>query len=294
LLKTILLTGKTGQVGNELVAALQPLGRVVAVGRDRMDLAQPDSIISCIREIRPDIIVNAAAYTAVDNAEAEPELAMKINADAPGLMAEEAHRCGALLVHYSTDYVFDGRAKIAYTEQDPPNPLSVYGRSKLAGETNIRAANCRHLILRTSWIYADRGTNFLLTMLKLAREHPELAVVEDQIGSPTWARALAKATATTLDKADRSGISGTYHLSADGHVSRFEFARKILDIARQSSGIFDGWAEIKSCTTAQFPRPAERPLAAAMSQVKILKELGVTMDHWTAQLRECMALLKFQ
>jgi len=290
-LKTILLTGKTGQVGHELVTALQPLGRVIAVGREQMNLAMPDSVINGIRTIKPDIIVNAAAYTAVDDAEAEPELALQINATAPGVMAEEAKNCRALLIHYSTDYVFDGRKDGVYTEADPPNPLNAYGRTKLAGEKNIVATGCRHLILRTSWIYSGRGTNFLLTMLDLARKHSELRVVEDQIGSPTWARTLAEKTAAALDIADSSGETGIYHLSADGHTSRHAFAKAIIDLARESSGITDGWAGIMPCTTAQFPRPAVRPLNAATAKNKIRSDLGISMPRWESDLKECMLSL---
>lgn len=287
-LKTILLTGKTGQVGHELATALQPLGRVIAVGREQMDLARPDTIPAAIRECSPDIIVNAAAYTAVDDAEAEPELALRINADAPGIMAEEARSSGALLVHYSTDYVFDGRKNGLYTEADMPNPLNAYGRSKLAGERNIESSGCRHLILRTSWIYAGRGTNFLLTMLKLARQRPELTVVEDQIGSPTWAHSLAASTATAIGVADAQDKTGIFHLSADGHVSRYAFARGIIDLAKQASGVADGWAEIKPCSTAQFLRPAVRPLNVATSKDKIGLTLGICMPHWQEQLEACL------
>lgn len=289
-MKTILLTGKTGQVGHELLTALAPLGRVIAVGRDRLDLTQPDSIVRCVRETAPDIIANAAGYTSVDDAESEAELAMQVNATAPGIMAEEAKRSGALLVHYSTDYVYDGSKTGLYHEDDTPNPVNVYGRSKLEGEYNIKAGDCRHLILRTSWLYADRGVNFLLTMLRLARQRAELEVVADQSGSPTWARELAQATARILQSPRLAPDTlGTYHLSADGHVSRFAFAQTIVEMARQASGTDTGWANISPTTTANYPRPAARPLNAATSKEKIGYRLGITMPHWTEQLRGCLS-----
>jgi dTDP-4-dehydrorhamnose reductase len=187
----ILLTGPTGQVGWELAPQLSRLGEVIAPDRQALDLADADAIGALVRELRPDVIVNAAAYTAVDRAESEPDLALAINGTAPGVLADEAKRLGALLVHYSTDYVFDGAKVEPYTEDDTPNPLSVYGRSKLDGERAIQASGCRHLILRTSWVYATRGRNFLLTMLRLGAERPELRVVGDQRGAPTWARDIA-------------------------------------------------------------------------------------------------------
>jgi len=292
-LKTILLTGRNGQVGHELVSALAPLGKVIALGRAELDLARPDTLAERIRDIQPDIIVNAAAYTAVDDAEAEPGLAMCINAEAPALMAEEARRSGALLVHYSTDYVFDGRKNGTYTEDDAPAPLNAYGRSKLAGEQRIAATGCRHLIFRTSWLYADRGTNFLLTMLQLARQRPALRVVADQIGSPTWARALAAATVTALGAPDLSGKLGIYHLSADGHASRYAFAEEIIRLATEISGTATGWATLAPCTTDEFPRPAARPLNAAAAKDKFQRAFGNAMPHWTTQLRDCMLTLRW-
>ena len=194
----ILLTGKNGQVGWELQRTLTTLGDVVAIDRKGMDLANPDSIRNTIRAVRPDLIVNAAAYTAVDKAESEPELAMAINGIAPGIMAEEAGRLGAAMVHYSTDYVFDGTKTTPYTEGDILNPINVYGKTKLAGEQAVQAAGIPHLIFRTSWVYGLRGRNFLLTILRLAKEWDELKIVDDQIGAPTWSRMVAEATATIL------------------------------------------------------------------------------------------------
>ncbi|MDP2399077.1 MAG: dTDP-4-dehydrorhamnose reductase [Burkholderiales bacterium] len=289
---TILLAGKTGQVGHELITALAPMGRVIAVGRDQFDLTRADSIIAGIREIAPDIIVNAAAFTAVDDAETAPERAMQVNATAPGLMAEEARRSGALLVHYSTDYVFDGSKAGAYLENDTPNPVNVYGRSKLEGERNIAVSGCRHLILRTSWTYGAQGTNFLRTMLRLARLHAELEVVTDQFGSPTWSRELALATIRILQSPRLTPETlGTYHLSAEGHTSRFAFAQAIIEMARQASGTETGWATIKPTTTANYSKPAARPLNAATSKEKIGGMLGITMPHWTEQLREYIPLM---
>ena len=208
----ILVTGKTGQVGRELARCLQPLGRVVATGRQELDLCNPDSIRNAVRELSPHIVVNAAAYTAVDNAESEPELAMQVNGVAPGVLAEEAKRANALLVHYSTDYIFNGLLGRPYVEEDAPNPLNVYGRSKLEGERAIATVGGAYVILRTSWIYSDQPPNFVLTMLKLAQQKKKLAVVNDQVGSPTWARSLAVATADVLRQAARAREqSGIYH-----------------------------------------------------------------------------------
>jgi len=288
-LSTILVTGKTGQVGWELQGPLAPLGQVVAVDRSQMNLADPDSIRQVIRQARPEIIVNAAGYTAVDKAEAEPALAQQVNAIAPGVMAEEARRIDALLVHYSTDYVYDGRKGAPYVEHDVPNPLNAYGQSKLAGEQAIIATGCAHLILRTSWIYSDRGTNFVLTMLKLARERKVLTVVDDQIGSPTWARLLAESTAAILGRPKHvKQNSGIYHLSAQGYPSRFDFAVQIIEIARKRSGSGIGWAEIKRTTTENYPLPAVRPLHVATSKEKFKRVFGVEVPDWADQLQRCL------
>ncbi len=292
-MKTILLTGKTGQVGHELVTALAPLGRVIAFGRDRLDLTQPDSIVRCVRETTPDIIVNAAGYTSVDDAESESELALQVNATAPGILAEEARRAGALLVHYSTDYVYDGSKVGIYIEEDIPNPVNTYGRSKLAGERNILASNCRYLILRTSWLYTDRANNFLHTILKLAREEQALRVVSDQIGSPTWARVLAAATANALCDPDVSSKLGLYHLSADGHTSRYDFAREIIRLAAEITGIRSGWATLQPCLTEEFPRPAARPLNVATSKELFSLTFGKTLTPWKSQLNNCLRTIRW-
>jgi dTDP-4-dehydrorhamnose reductase len=284
--KRILLTGKSGQVGYELQRTLAPLGAVIALDRTQMDLTDPDSIRRSIRDASPDIIVNAAGFTAVDKAEAEPALAMQVNAVAPGIMAEEAKRANALLIHYSTDYVFDGTHAAPYVEHDLPNPLNTYGKTKLAGERAIASSGCTHLIFRASWIYSSRGVNFVLTMLKLARERREISIVDDQIGSPSWARALAESTAELLEKNGHpEEKSGTYHLSAKGYTSRHDFAQKIIETARQASGEQSGWAAIRRITTANYPLPAVRPLNAATSKEKILQTFNIEMPDWDSQLK---------
>nr|WP_255210519.1 dTDP-4-dehydrorhamnose reductase [Methylogaea oryzae] len=234
----ILLTGKDGQVGWELQRALAPLGKVVAVGRDALDLADADGIRRVVRDVAPRLIVNAAAYTAVDKAESEPELAMAINGIAPGILAEEARRLGAGLIHYSTDYVFDGAKQGEYAEDDTPNPVSVYGQTKLAGERAVSSSGAEHLIFRTSWVYGLRGRNFLLTMLRLARERAELRVVADQVGAPTWSRMIAEATAIVVARwyehsagdatpRPKSGLSGIYHLAAEAPYPGADSPRRL-------------------------------------------------------------------
>jgi dTDP-4-dehydrorhamnose reductase len=282
----ILLTGKTGQVGRELERMLATLGSVSAVNREQMDLADPDSIRATIREQAPALIVNAAAYTAVDKAESAPDLAMQVNGVAPGIMAEEAKRCGAVLLHYSTDYVFDGRQEAPYEEEDVPHPLNAYGRSKLAGERAIAAVGGAFFVIRTSWIYSAVPPNFVLAILKLAREKKEVPVVTDQIGSPTWARSLAHATAQLAAKAlaarDKAGI---YHLSAGGYTTRLAFAERIIDLAKETTGDPNNWAVLRPVTTAQYPLPATRPLNSATSKEKIRRVFGISMLDWESDLR---------
>lgn len=286
----ILVPGGTGQVGWELQAALAPLGAVIAPDRRRMDLANPDSIRRAIRDAKPDIIVNAAAYTAVDKAESEPDLAMQVNGVAPGIIAEEAKRLGAILVHYSTDYVFDGELDRPYTEEDVANPINTYGKSKLAGERAIEAVSGVHLILRTSGVYSARGSNFVLTILRLSRERPEISVVDDQSGSPTWARALAQATADLLSKHDTfPHLGGIYHLSAAGYVSRYDFARAIIREAREISCVAQGWADVKAISTALYPLPARRPRRPHIDNEKIRRASGIAMREWRDQLRAFLA-----
>ena len=290
---TILLAGKTGQVGWELQRTLAPLGRLIALGRGEMDHSDPDSIRAAIRAARPSIIVNAAGYTAVDKAEAETALTTRINAVAPGILAEEARRIGAPLIHFSTDYVYDGEQERPYTEDDAPNPINAYGRSKLAGERAIQAVGGAHLILRTSWVYSARGSNFVLAILRLAREKPRLQVVSDQVGSPSWARALAEATASILRKPQLiTDHAGVYHLSPAGQVSRYEFALAIVRIMKELSGSSDGWAEIVPITTASYPRlPASRPLNPVTDKSRIRRAFGIEMPSWEAQLRSFLSEL---
>ncbi len=287
---TILLTGKTGQVGWELQRILTPLGRVIAPNRRQLDFTNCDSIRKSVREALPDIIINAAAYTAVDRAELEPDLAMQINAVAVGVMAEEAKRANALLIHYSTDYVFDGMKPAPYTEEDIPHPLNVYGASKLAGERAILQSNCDCLTLRTSWVYSTRrDINFVMTILRLALERKELAIVKDQIGSPTWARSLAQATSDLVKKGnDLRKHPGIYHLSANGVTSRFDFAKTILDLAKEISIPREKWASLRPITTAEYPLPARRPLNVVVSKDKISRIFGVEMSGWKEQLRSCL------
>ena len=287
-MKSILVIGKNGQVGSALSEALRPLGHVTAVGRAEMDLTNPDAIRSVIRAAKPDIIVNAAAYTAVDKAESEPELAMQVNAIAPGIMAEEVLRLGALLVHYSTDYVFDGAKPAAYTESDIPSPLNVYGRTKLAGEQAIQATGAAHYILRTSWVYAAEGANFLNTILRLARERPELRIVDDQTGAPTWARAIADLTAQILAKALRSGDPsyGLYHLTASGAVTWFGFAQAILAAAQKTPGFTA--PRLTPITTAEYPLPARRPVNSRLDSTRLSKTFGIQPATWQEMLAQCM------
>ena len=286
----ILVTGKSGQVGWELQTTLAQLGAVTALDVDQMDLAKPDSIRRVIRELKPGIIVNAAAYTAVDKAESELDLAMNVNGIAPGIMAEEAKRLGAILVHYSTDYVFDGESKRPYVEDDPPNPVNAYGKSKLAGERAIEAVGGHYLILRSSWVYSARGSNFVLTVLRLAREKPELAMVEDQTGSPTWARWLARATADLLlRRSVNQHDSGTYHLTAAGHATRYEFAQAIIDAMKDISGDPGRWAKLRPITSAKYPLPARRPSHPVMSMNRIEKVFGMVAPHWRVHLRDFLS-----
>jgi len=298
----ILLVGKNGQVGWELQRTLATLGEVVAIDRQGMDLANPDSIRGAIRATRPDLIVNAAAYTAVDKAESEPDLAMAINGIAPGIMAEEAKRLGAAMVHYSTDYVFDGTKISPYTEEDAPNPLSVYGKTKLAGERAIQAAGIPHLIFRTSWVYGTRGRNFLLTILRLAKERDELKIVDDQIGAPTWSRMIAEATAQILAQSILPLTShpslltqygGIYNLTAAGRTSWYGFAKAILESmslqgAHSSLITHHPMPKLIPIATPEYPLPAPRPLYSMLSSDKLNRVFGVVLPSWDTSLTLCM------
>lgn len=281
----ILLTGASGQVGYELERSLQGLGEVVAVDRARMDLADLDQVRAVIRAVRPGLIVNPAAYTAVDKAESEPELAHRINAEAPGVMAAEARALGAALVHFSTDYVFDGTKQGAYVETDATNPINVYGASKLAGEQAIAAAGVPHLIFRTSWVYGMRGKNFLLTMLRLSKEREELRVVADQHGAPTWSRTIADTTALALAQArGHAGWweqnSGIYHLSGQGQTTWCGFTEAIV----AGSGAA---CRVVPIGAADYPVPARRPANSVMSSAKLMERF-CALPSWDGALRLCM------
>lgn len=281
----ILLTGIGGQVGWELQRTLQPLGEVVACDRQRLDLADPDRLRAAVREIQPALIVNPAAYTAVDKAESEPELAQTINDTAPGILAEEAKRLDALLIHYSTDYVFDGAKTTPYVEGDPTAPLGAYGRSKLAGEEAIRASGCRHLIFRTCWVYGARGHNFLRTMLRLARERDELRVVDDQHGAPTWSRMIAETTALAL--ARHTGQQGIYHLAAADVTTWHGFATAIIAEA-SARGMLDRATPVRRITSADFPTPARRPANSRLDCSRLHADFGLQPPDWQTQLRLCL------
>ena len=266
----VLLLGKNGQVGWELHRTLCPLGEIVATDRRELDITDFDRLRETVRTLKPQVIVNATAYTAVDKAEDEPELAMRINGEAPGVLAEEAKRCGALLVHYSTDYVFDGTKNGPYTEEDTPNPLNVYGRTKLAGEEAIRSVDGNHLIFRTSWVYGERGHNFYLTILRLAREKEEIRVVDDQIGAPTWCRTIAENTAFILAQgvnreegyhAYYEARKGLYHMTAAGQTSWYEFAKRIADTVPPEERKLRRIVPIK---TAEYGYRARRPLNSVL------------------------------
>jgi len=302
-LSRILVTGKNGQVGFELLRSLAGQGQVIAVGREQMDLSKPDSIRRTMREIAPDLIVNAAAYTAVDQAESEPELALAVNGVAPGILAEEAKRLSAALIHYSTDYVFDGAQGVPYTEDDEPRPINAYGRTKLAGERAIQAVDVPHLILRTSWIYGARGKNFLLTILRLARERDELSIVDDQVGAPTWSRALAEATSDILKRLGYGQLGfrdacakqrGIYNLSAAGQTSWHGFAAAILAHAASAEPSLSAWAldrapVLKPIPTEQYPLPARRPRYSVLANAKLQRAFGLTLPDWKTSLAECMS-----
>ena len=294
----ILLLGKNGQVGWELQRCLVSLGEVTAVGRAEVDFADVDALRSCVRRVEPTLVVNAAAYTAVDKAESEADLAAQVNGVAPGVLAEEAKRTGALLVHYSTDYVFDGRSRDPYSEESPTCPLGVYGRTKLAGEEAIRAQAAPHLIFRTSWVYGTRGRNFLLTMARLFREGKALRVVDDQLGSPTWCRWIADATghilASRILNGDRpvdafESSSGTYNLSAASETSWHGFAQAIVDrLCEIDGGVSEANRVVTPIPTSEFPTPAERPQFSVLSKACIEAEFGLRVPSWQEQLHLCL------
>ena len=282
----ILLFGKGGQVGWELQRSLAPLGELIAVDFDSIDLcgdfARPDAVAATVRQVQPDIIVNAAAHTAVDKAESEPELARLLNATAPAAIAREAASLGAWLVHYSTDYVFDGSGSHARNEDAVASPLSVYGQTKLEGERAIQASGCRHLIFRTSWVYAARGGNFAKTMLRLASERDALTVIDDQIGAPTGAELLADLSAHALRVAlSTPEVSGLYHAVAAGETSWHGYASHVIAYARaQGASLKVAADQIKPVPTTAFPTPAKRPLNSRLATTKLCTTFGLTLAPW--------------
>jgi dTDP-4-dehydrorhamnose reductase len=304
----ILLTGKNGQIGSELLRLLPGIGEVVAPDRHELDLADPEKIRTVLRKIRPRLIVNTAAYTKVDAAESDEAGAHAINADAPAVLAEEAKKLGAAIVHYSTDYVFDGRKVTPYEEVDSASPISVYGRTKLAGEQAIRRSGVPHIILRTAWVYATRGRNFLLTILRLATEKEELRIVRDQIGAPTWSLEIAAATTKILAQVmERSSatsafseVSGTYHLTAAGETTWYDFARAIVEEASYTSQSIP-WFAAATCgrplatrniipiTTEEYRTAAARPAYSVLSNSLLMQTFGVQMQDWRTQLQRAFS-----
>ena len=284
----ILISGKTGQVAVELQKHLAGLGELIVLGRDVLDLSQPDQIRAQVRAHKPDLLIIAAAHTAVDQAENEPELAFAINAIAPGVFAEEAAAQGIPLIHYSTDYVFDGRKPAPYTEDDATNPLGVYGKSKLAGELAIAASGARHLILRTSWVYSTHGKNFLLTMQRLLQERSELRVVADQIGAPTWAGTIAQSTRALIERWQSGDAAawGTYHLTASGETSWFGFTQAI---AGHLTAQGKACATLEPIPASAYPTPAARPQNSRLDCSKLAREWGVAQPDWEAALSACLA-----
>ena len=288
----IVLFGKNGQLGWELHRNLLPLGEVVALDNDELDLANLSALESTLQDLKPDLIVNGSAYTAVDQAETEPEIAYTINGTAPGLMADAVRRSGGMLIHYSTDYVFDGTKGSLYTESDIPNPLNVYGKSKLAGEQAIQGSGALHLIFRTSWVYSLRGDSFVNKTLTWARKNATLNIVSDQIGNPTWARMLANVTTLLLAQAGADtaayfdGRGGLYHLAGSGHASRFEWAREILafdpDHPEQAT------RSLEPVTSDAFPAPAIRPLFSALDCSRFEETFGLHLPDWRDALRLAM------
>jgi dTDP-4-dehydrorhamnose reductase len=284
----ILITGQRGQVSQALQAHLQGLGELMVLGSNQLDLAKPDQIREQIRAHRPDLIINAAAHTAVDQAESEPDAAFAINAIAPGILAQEAKALGIPLIHYSTDYVFDGSKPAPYTEADTPNPLSVYGQSKLAGEQAIAAAGGQYLILRTSWVYSNQGKNFLLTMQRLLQEKPQMRIVADQIGAPTWAGTIAGSTRALIERwlAGEAGEWGIYHLTAQGETSWFGFAQAIGEHLHADG---KACAELEAIPASAYPTPAKRPLNSRLDCSRLQQQWHVSQPHWQDALRECLA-----
>ena len=294
----ILLTGSSGQLGRELLPLLRRRGVVTGLDRSvaagdattvQQDLADLGQVEATLKRLRPDLVVNAAAYTAVDRAEADRDAAFRVNADLPGCLAQWAGQHDALLLHYSTDYVFSGQAGTPYAENAGTGPLNVYGASKLAGESAVMGSGCRHRILRTSWVYASHGNNFVLTMLRLARERPSLNVVADQVGCPTWARNLARVSSTLLeqDQARGGGRSGLWHYCDRDALSWYDFAQAIFATAREL-GLLDRLPEMTAVTTAQFPQPATRPRYSVLDTSAIQADFGIEPAGLAESLRACI------
>ena len=299
--RKILLIGPTGQVGWELLRCTQSLGDVLAVSRSQchqahthLDLSDLDAIRKIIQDIKPAIILNAAAYTAVDKAEEEDAQVYHINGTVPGILAEEAKKVGAILVHYSTDYVFNGENIVPYKETDPVSPIGIYGNSKLEGEKAIQAVGGSYLIFRTAWVYGNRGRNFLLTMQRLAQERDLLKIVSDQVGTPTWSRMIAEATAQVLTQlhsplyqADTKTLSGIYHLTCAGQTSWYEFAKAIIAHMPHSP-------QILPIATADYPTPAKRPAYSVLSNEKLAQTFGINLPSWDKALALCLFENKIQ
>jgi len=291
----ILLLGTTGQVGRELQASFADFGELTCADRKSADFARPELVGSLVRHVAPDVILNAAAYTAVDRAESEPALARTVNAEAPRVLAEEALRLGALLVHYSTDYVFDGSNQEPWTEADEPNPLNVYGASKLAGERAIERIGCRRLVFRTSWVYGAHGSNFLCTMLRLARERERLSIVNDQFGAPTSSIEIAAATRLIVERVmegqlrDEKDWTGTYHMTCADSTTWFGFAQAIF---ARAGRLPDGkLPQLIPIATADYPTPARRPRNSVLSNVRLVERFGIRLTPWAAALDTVMAKL---
>ena len=292
----ILLLGKNGQVGWELQRSLAPLGEVIALDFDSpgplsADFSKPESLAATVRAVAPDVIVNAAAHTAVDKAESEPELARALNATSPAVLAREAAACGAWLLHYSTDYVFDGSGSTPRDEDAPTGPLNVYGQTKLEGEQAIRASGCRHLILRTSWVYAARGANFARTMLRLATERDALDVVDDQVGAPTGAELLADITAHALRSLQSNpDLGGTYHAAAAGETSWCGYARHVIGFARDAGQPLKATPQtVRPVPTSAFPTPARRPANSRLDTSKLRAAFGLTLPAWQVGVDRMLA-----
>ncbi|WP_434557954.1 dTDP-4-dehydrorhamnose reductase [Pseudomonas sp. Z5-35] len=282
----VLLNGRHGQLSLELQQRLRNVGELIVMGRDQLDLTKPDLIRKTVRNIRPDLIINAAGHTGVDQAESEPEAAFALNAVAPGILAEEALALDIPLIHYSTDYVFDGNKSEPYNEADTPNPQGIYGKSKLAGEQAVSAVNGKHLILRTSWVYSTHGRNFLLTMQRLLQERSELRVVDDQIGAPTWAGSVANSTLAIIERWQGGEETwGTYHLTAQGEISWFGFAQAIVDVLHQQG---KPCATLLPISSSEYQAAAVRPLNSRLDCSRLERDWGISQPYWKSALLECL------